>query len=69
MSSDEEEVTSPVFDRSTKPAKMAPSSDMHHRDFLPVWGDVVSIVYMYTNSPLIKGNPVNNTNFKQAMRV
>nr|XP_032522137.1 ubiquitin carboxyl-terminal hydrolase 8 isoform X1 [Danaus plexippus plexippus] len=40
VSSDEEEVTSPVFDRSTKPAKMAPSSDMHHRDFLPVWGDV-----------------------------
>ncbi|CAG9568411.1 unnamed protein product [Danaus chrysippus] len=40
VSSDEEEVTSPVFDRSTKPAKVAPSSEMHHRDFQPVWGDV-----------------------------
>ena len=42
ISSDEEEATTPTFDRSTKPAKMAPSSDMHHRDFQPVWGDVVS---------------------------
>ncbi|XP_026738655.1 ubiquitin carboxyl-terminal hydrolase 8 isoform X2 [Trichoplusia ni] len=40
VSSDEEEPCAPVFDRSTKPAKVAPSSDLHQRDFQPVWGDV-----------------------------
>ncbi|XP_047034477.1 ubiquitin carboxyl-terminal hydrolase 8 isoform X3 [Helicoverpa zea] len=40
VSSDEEEPCVPVFDRSTKPTKVAPSSDLHQRDFQPVWGDV-----------------------------
>ncbi|XP_039760021.1 ubiquitin carboxyl-terminal hydrolase 8 [Pararge aegeria] len=40
LSSDEDEVPMPAFDRSTKPSKVAPSSEMHHRDFQPVWGDV-----------------------------
>ncbi|KAJ8711987.1 hypothetical protein PYW08_008941 [Mythimna loreyi] len=40
VSSDEEEVSVPAFDRSTKPTKVAPSSDLHQRDFQPVWGDV-----------------------------
>ncbi|XP_073959072.1 ubiquitin carboxyl-terminal hydrolase 8-like isoform X2 [Choristoneura fumiferana] len=38
LSSDEEE-PAPSFDRSTKPAKVLPSQ-MHQRDFQPVWGDV-----------------------------
>ncbi|KAL4719757.1 hypothetical protein ACJJTC_013317 [Scirpophaga incertulas] len=39
--SDEEEMCVPTFDRSTKPAvKVAPSSDLHQRDFQPVWGEV-----------------------------
>ncbi|KAH9642620.1 hypothetical protein HF086_011213 [Spodoptera exigua] len=42
VSSDEEETCVPAFDRSTKPTKVAPSSDLHQRDFQPVWGDVVS---------------------------
>ncbi|XP_068619451.1 ubiquitin carboxyl-terminal hydrolase 8 [Battus philenor] len=37
---EEEEAPAPAFDRSTKPHKVAPSSDMHQRDFQPVWGDV-----------------------------
>ncbi|XP_075984390.1 ubiquitin specific protease 8 isoform X2 [Anticarsia gemmatalis] len=40
VSSDEEEPCAPTFDRSTKPSKVAPSSDLHQRDFQPVWGDV-----------------------------
>ncbi|XP_050556044.1 ubiquitin carboxyl-terminal hydrolase 8 isoform X2 [Spodoptera frugiperda] len=40
VSSDEEEPCVPAFDRSTKPTKVAPSSDLHQRDFQPVWGDV-----------------------------
>ncbi|XP_063832508.1 ubiquitin carboxyl-terminal hydrolase 8 isoform X2 [Ostrinia nubilalis] len=40
MSSDDEEQPMPTFDRSTKPAKVAPSSDLYQRDFQPVWGDV-----------------------------
>ncbi|CAB3233027.1 unnamed protein product [Arctia plantaginis] len=44
VSSDEEEPCVPMFDRSTKPSKMAPSSDLHQRDFQPVWGDVVSTI-------------------------
>lgn len=40
VSSDEEEPCAPTFDRSTKPSKMAPSSELHQRDFQPVWGDV-----------------------------
>ncbi|KAF9414749.1 hypothetical protein HW555_007445 [Spodoptera exigua] len=40
VSSDEEETCVPAFDRSTKPTKVAPSSDLHQRDFQPVWGDV-----------------------------
>lgn len=39
-SSDEEEQFLPSFDRSTKPTKVAPSTEHHHRDFQPVWGDV-----------------------------
>lgn len=40
---EEEEVPAPQFDRSTKPHKLAPPSDMQQRDFQPVWADVVSI--------------------------
>ncbi|KOB79139.1 Ubiquitin carboxyl-terminal hydrolase [Operophtera brumata] len=38
ISSDEEEVSTPAFDRNTKPihSKVAPSSDLHHRDFQPL---------------------------------
>ncbi|XP_013173462.1 PREDICTED: ubiquitin carboxyl-terminal hydrolase 8 isoform X3 [Papilio xuthus] len=37
---EEEETPAPAFDRSTKPHKMAPSSEMQQRDFQPVWGNV-----------------------------
>lgn len=47
VSSDEEEPCVPAFDRSTKPAKVAPSSDLHQRDFQPVWGDVVSHIHYH----------------------
>ncbi|CAF4881216.1 unnamed protein product [Pieris macdunnoughi] len=40
VSSDEEEPVVPSFDRSTKPAKVAPSSELRQRDFQPVWADV-----------------------------
>ncbi|VVC94749.1 unnamed protein product [Leptidea sinapis] len=40
LSSDEDESPPPVFDRNTKPSKVAPSSDLRHRDFQPVWGVV-----------------------------
>ncbi|KAL0868177.1 hypothetical protein ABMA27_007723 [Loxostege sticticalis] len=40
MASDDEEQPVPTFDRSTKPAKVAPSSDLYQRDFQPVWGEV-----------------------------
>ncbi|XP_046972302.1 ubiquitin carboxyl-terminal hydrolase 8 isoform X1 [Vanessa cardui] len=42
VSSDEDESAAPQFDRSTKPPppKMAPSCELHQRDFQPVWGDV-----------------------------
>ncbi|KAI5645898.1 ubiquitin carboxyl-terminal hydrolase domain-containing protein [Phthorimaea operculella] len=39
--SEDEEPAVPTFDRSTKPAgKVAPSSDMRHRDLDPCWGQV-----------------------------
>ncbi|RVE52557.1 hypothetical protein evm_002676 [Chilo suppressalis] len=38
--SDDEELPIPTFDRSTKPNKVAPSSDLYQRDFQPVWGEV-----------------------------
>ncbi|XP_052750897.1 ubiquitin carboxyl-terminal hydrolase 8 isoform X2 [Galleria mellonella] len=40
MQSVEEDMIIPIVDRSTKPAKVAPSSDMYQRDFQPVWGRV-----------------------------
>ncbi|XP_059053040.1 ubiquitin carboxyl-terminal hydrolase 8 [Achroia grisella] len=40
MPSEEEEMIVPAVDRSTKPNKVAPSSEMYQRDFQPVWGDV-----------------------------
>ncbi|XP_049885571.1 ubiquitin carboxyl-terminal hydrolase 8 isoform X3 [Pectinophora gossypiella] len=36
----DEEVLVPSFDRSTKPTKLAPSSDQRARDFEPFWEDV-----------------------------
>ncbi|XP_052744434.1 ubiquitin carboxyl-terminal hydrolase 8 isoform X1 [Bicyclus anynana] len=42
LSSDEDEPPTPTFDRSTKPSKVVPPSELRHRDFQPVWGDVVS---------------------------
>ncbi|CAH2053994.1 unnamed protein product, partial [Iphiclides podalirius] len=38
--SEEEEAPTPLFDRSTKPHKLSPPSEMQQRDFQPVWGDV-----------------------------
>ncbi|XP_060805897.1 ubiquitin carboxyl-terminal hydrolase 8-like isoform X2 [Amyelois transitella] len=36
----EDEISIPQVDRSTKPCKVAPSSEHYQRDFQPVWGDV-----------------------------